>query len=384
MTGSARPSPAAFQHAPVDVFASGVGGAHTYRLPSLLATRRGALLLFAHGRLASARDVGASAVFLSTSLDGGKTWTAARRVLSDPSNRTMIAQQAVHDQRSGRVFLLANQVPCSRCHGLRAALRRRPCGPCTTFVMSSDDEGRSWSEAVALPGEGTLGSGVTSGVTLRRGRHAGRLLAARRADCCDCAGSPQSYALLSDDRGRTWRAGGRLPVGWTESAIAELPNGSVLLTARALRGRAARLGGRRLFARSDDAGETWARTWGFSGGGGEGGLRDPDCAASMISAEQGPRLWFANPAHATRRCNLSLHASDDGGAHWQLAHVIHPGRSAYSDMALTPSGDLAIAFERGNHRFISVTVLPRPALASKEQDSYLRGNAANTATKCKR
>ena len=79
--------------------ASGVGGAHTYRLPSLLATRRGALLLFAHGRLASARDVGASAVFLSTSLDGGKTWTAALRVLSDPSNRTMIAQQAVLDQR---------------------------------------------------------------------------------------------------------------------------------------------------------------------------------------------------------------------------------------------------------------------------------------------
>ena len=80
---------------PVDVFTSGVGGAHTYRLPSLVATRRGALLLFAHGRLASARDVGASAVFLSTSLDGGKHWTAARRVLSDPSNRTMIAQQAV-------------------------------------------------------------------------------------------------------------------------------------------------------------------------------------------------------------------------------------------------------------------------------------------------
>ena len=104
----------------------------------------------------------------------------------------------------------------------------------------------------------------------------------------------------------------------------------------------------------------------------------------MISAEQGPRLWFANPAHATRRCNLSLHASDDGGARWQLAHVIHPGRSAYSDMALTPSGDLAIAFERGNHRFISVTVLPRPALASKEQDSDLRGNAANTATKFRR
>ena len=77
--------------------------------------------------------------------------------------------------------------------------------------------------------------------------------------------------------------------------------------------------------------------------------------------------------------------SDDGGARWQLAHVIHPGRSAYSDMALTPSGDLAIAFERGNHRLISVTVLPRPALASEQGTGVTSGgNAANAATKFKR
>jgi hypothetical protein len=54
-------------------------------------------------------------------------------------------------------------------------------------------------------------------------------------------------------------------------------------------------------------------------------------------------------------------------------------------MALIPSGDLAIAFERGNHRFISVTVLPRPALASKEHRTQTSGgDAANTATKFRR
>ena len=46
--------------------------------------------------------------------------------------------------------------------------------------------------------------------------------------------------------------------GWTESSVAELRNGSVILTARALKGKLAAdfPGHRRLFARSDDGGET--------------------------------------------------------------------------------------------------------------------------------
>ena len=48
-----------------------------------------------------------------------------------------------------------------------------------------------------------------------------------------------------------------------ESSVAELPhNRSVVLTARALHGRARDFPhARRLFARSDNGGETWAHTW---------------------------------------------------------------------------------------------------------------------------
>ena len=81
-----------------------------------------------------------------------------------------------------------------------------------------------------------------------------------------------SYVLSSDDEGGTWTAGELLPEGWTECQVAELRNGSGLLTAR-MAGVPWLTPGkcppncppptdkRRGFARSDDGGESWAETW---------------------------------------------------------------------------------------------------------------------------
>ena len=46
----------------------------------------------------------------------------------------------------------------------------------------------------------------------------------------------RSYALFSDDQGLTWTAGQLLPAGWTEDQLAEMKNGSILMTSR-LEGR---------------------------------------------------------------------------------------------------------------------------------------------------
>ena len=73
----------------------------------------------------------------------------------------------------------------------------------------------------------------------------------------------QSFVLFSDDQGATWTAGERLAEGWTECQVAELRNGSLLLTARMagapwLSKPGVRSDRRRGFARSDDGGATWA------------------------------------------------------------------------------------------------------------------------------
>ena len=58
---------------------------------------------------------------------------------------------------------------------------------------------------------------------------------------------------LAVAQGETWAAGQLLPMGWTETQLAELKNGSLLLTSRTGYGYIA-AGLRRAFARSDDGG----------------------------------------------------------------------------------------------------------------------------------
>src|SRR5687768_17367303 len=58
----------------VDVFTSGEGDYHTFRIPALLATEKGTLLAFAEGRVKGRGDAGDIDLVLKRSADGGKTW----------------------------------------------------------------------------------------------------------------------------------------------------------------------------------------------------------------------------------------------------------------------------------------------------------------------
>ena len=107
--------------------------------------------------------------------------------------------------------------------------------------MTSDDEGATWSTPRPLntsgPANSTWGTGLASGVALSRGKHAGRLLVALRHDC-GCGDLRTSFVVYSDDRGASWQGGAELMLlpqyggGFTECEVAELANGSVLLTSR--------------------------------------------------------------------------------------------------------------------------------------------------------
>ena len=348
-----------------DLFTAGTNGVHTYRLPSLLALDAKTLLAFVQGRLHSAQDNSRAAVFCRRSLDGGRSWDAPRAVLRN-SSAAMVAQQAIPISAT-TVVLLLNIVPLAAPCGPG----KRRCPACVTYASRSIDRGDTWSVPMPLPGTDVLGSGVGSGIILS----SGRILAPRRADCCDCSGQPRSYVLISDDSGRTWRAGARLARGWTECSIAEIfNNGSILLTARALRANAAdHPGHRRLFARSDDGGLSWARTWSFSGSVGSA-LRDPDCFGSLASAPApdvpgGWAVFFANPASPRRRANMSIHISLDGGSSWEAWRHVYHGPSAYSALAVLGVGGghahpgrakLALAFERDRRyrhvSFVRLTV----------------------------
>src|ERR1039457_4497144 len=66
-----------------DVFVSGEGGYHTYRIPALIVTSNQTLLAFCEGRKNSASDTGDIDLLLKRSTDGGKTWSEPQVVWDD-------------------------------------------------------------------------------------------------------------------------------------------------------------------------------------------------------------------------------------------------------------------------------------------------------------
>ena len=207
------------------------------------------------------------------------------------------------------------------------------------------------------------GGGLASGIALAGGPHKGRLLAALRHDC-GCNDEPASFVVYSDDNGATWTGGALLPEagehgmpgpinnqsngakgGWTECQVAEMKNGSVILTSRNLYNDKSGLAGR-MFARSDDGGANWAQVW--------SALNDPEigltstyCEGSIVGVPETGVLYFGHPDDHGRRANYSIFSSNDGGLVWKSISDVWAGGAAYSDMSMTKKGDLAFVFERG-------------------------------------
>jgi hypothetical protein len=211
-----------------------------------------------------------------------------------------------------------------------AALRKRlvPHVEAGRYLMWTDDEGESWSTPQPLGETLHVTNPVTgekrpfgtqfTGIQLRHGPHAGRLLVPGRGFT---QGAPfalfaygHNYVVYSDDHGATWRPGGLTQTGTGEACLVELSDGTVYVNSR---NESLRCRGYRAWDRSHDGGET------FTESGYDLGLPEPHCAASIVRYSEYPnRILFCNPAvrsatnthydHAARR-NLTARLSEDDG-----------------------------------------------------------------------
>ncbi len=335
----------------------GSGGYHTYRIPAIVVARQGALLAFCEGRRRHGGDAGDIDLLVKRSTDHGRTWSE-QKVIHDDGENTCGNPCPVVDRETGTVWLFStwnlggdheNQIIAGQSRDTRRV-----------FVMSSDDEGLTWSK----PAEITAGvkkpewtwyaTGPGSGIQLVHGKHKGRLVIA-----CDHmeAGSKRYYShvVFSDDHGKTWKLGGRTPDHQVnECEVAELSDGRLMLNMRSydptkkLRQRA--------FSR--DGGLTW------EGKGFDGALVEPVCQASIerYAWPDGNRdgvILFSNPA-STRRENMTVRASMDDGRTWPRKLVLHPGPSAYSDLAVLADRSQALClYERGGKQPYEQIVLAR-------------------------
>ena len=340
-----------------------------YRIPSMIATKNGTLIVFAQARVHST-DATPSSVVMRRSFDDGKSWEPTRVVLPDFFNATEQVGESLYDPVTDTIFFFENHVDFRN--------RHPGCSTCALWQMSSKDHGLTWTNQTVIkladpdanqtePWGGanrTFGGGLASGIAVEGGPHKGRLLAALRHDC-GCSDAPASFVVYSDDHGATWAGGALLPEagehgmpgpinnqsngaqgGWTECEVAELRNGSVLLTSRNLYNIKSGLAAR-MFARSDDGGKNWAQVW-SSVNDPQLGLANTYCEGSVLGVPAQGMLYFGQPSSGGRRADYVVSYSNDSGLVWStVSDKIWGGGAAYSDLAMTRSGDVAFVFERG-------------------------------------
>jgi hypothetical protein len=316
------------------LFVSGKDGYHTYRIPALLASKKGTLMAFCEGRKIGRGDAGDIDLTLKRSFDGGKTWGKTQVVWDDGEN-TCGNPCPVVDAKTGTIWLLMTHNIGSDTQAM--IVNGTSKRPRTVWATKSDDDGATWTppteitKDVRKPNWTWYATGPGIGIQLKNGR---------LVIPCDhqIAGSKAQHAhvIVSDDAGKTWKIGGDVGPQCNESQVVELRDGSVMLNIRSYRGN-----NRRLVAISKDGGDTFANPVE------DKQLIEPVCQASILRypGEQGGIL-FANPA-SIKRENMTVRLSRDEGKTWPHTRVLHAGPSAYSCLAMLPDGTIACLYERG-------------------------------------
>ena len=63
-----------------DIFSRNTDGYHTYRIPTMVVTAGGSVLVFVEGRKTHRRDHGDVDLLMKRSEDGGRTWSPQRLI----------------------------------------------------------------------------------------------------------------------------------------------------------------------------------------------------------------------------------------------------------------------------------------------------------------
>lgn len=353
-----------------DLFTSGEGGYHTYRIPSVIAAANGDLLAFCEGRKDHGKDSGNIDLVLRRSDDGGKTWGAVQVVWDDGPN-TCGNPCPVVDQSTGTIHLLmtwnrGDDHEGKIKQGMANDTRR-------VFVTQSTDHGATWpkpreiTEAVKPDDWGWYATGPGAGIQIQRGKHAGRLVIPCDHSTLpwdDAGSSYRSHAIYSDDAGKTWQRGGSIKPGVNECEVVELADGRLMMN---MRNYIRDEHKSRAVAFSEDGGATWSKVRH------DAVLIEPVCQATIrrLRWPEGDKpgvILFANPASTDKRVNMTVRASFDDGQAWPASRTLYDGPSAYSCLVALPNERIGCLYEADGYQRIEFATFDLGWLAEKRSD----------------
>jgi sialidase-1 len=339
------------------VFEGDTGGYKLYRIPGMVVTRKGTVLIYTEARRTGSGDWDSIDILLRRSTDGGKTFSPQRVIARAPGKieRSPVAlerkQSKPDDVTYNNPVAIADRD--GTVHFLFCLEYMR------AFYMKSRDDGKTFSMPVEITSAfdafrpeyswRVLAAGPGHGIQLRNGRLLVPVWLA-----LGTAGNGHhpsvNATIYSDDHGATWHRGD-IAVANTpefpdpnETAAVELADGRVMLNVRTEAKE-----NRRAIVTSRDGATHWSAPR-F-----QEDLPDPICFASLVRYPARNLLLFVNPDNLQRadgkdsrskdRVNLTVRLSDDDGAHWRVKRSIEPGATGYADLAVMPDGIILCLYE---------------------------------------
>ncbi|HBG28540.1 MAG: hypothetical protein A2Y10_19855 [Planctomycetes bacterium GWF2_41_51] len=331
-----------------DLFVGGQDGYHTYRIPAILTTLKGTVLVFCEGRKNHGGDAGDIDLLLKRSTDGGKTFSS-QMIIWDDANNTCGNPCPVQDEQTGTIWLLStwnlgDDKERKIAEGNSVNTRR-------VFILKSDDDGATWSSTKEITSTAKnkqwkwYATGPGIGIQLKYGKNKGRLIipcdhsiALRYPEKSFTGGS---HTIYSDDNGQNWKISEWIYPNCGESQVIELIDGTVLMDIRNHQYR-----GKRAQALSYDGGHSWTKI-DF-----QTDLIEPLCQASIFrfapyKGFDKSIILFSNPHSATQRVNMTVQASLDECKTWKYSKSLYQGPTAYSCLARLPDNRIACMYEAG-------------------------------------
>lgn len=357
------------------VFARGEVEGHGYRIPAIVKTKSGRVLAFCEQRV-GLHDHAENDMVMKASDDGGKTW-GPLQVIAEEGGDSLNDPRAVVLE-SGRVLFLYKHYPKgyhARAGGHMKMAELGYGGPrnVRSWIMHSDDEGKTWSKpreitkSIRRKDAISVGSpGI--GIQLQRGKHEGRVVLACYETIPTGGGNREwtTCAVFSDDGGESWTLGARIHEAGlggfgNEAQVVELADGSVLFSARNQGGKIRKL------AVSRDGGRT------FSPYRLAEELVTPACMASVIRfsgpADGDPGVLLHSLPFGKGRSNGVIFSSRDDGKSWEPVAAVQPKGFAYSCLVKLQNGDVGCLYEGAGYKEIRFAVVEAAVFSRVDSDS---------------
>ena len=337
----------------LSVRTAGDDGVAAYRIPGLVTSKKGTLIATYDIRHNNSNDLQEDIdVGISRSTDGGRTW-GPMIVAMDmgewgglPQKENGIGDPCILvDETTGDLLLFAAWKHGGKAGEAAWFSAGDGFEPQTTpqLMMSrSKDDGRTWSTPVSLTRQvkqenwNFTFQGPGRGITMADGT----LVVPFQHQELAPDRTPEAGIMFSKDHGATWHVYNSAKSNTTESQVAEVEPGVLMLNMRDNRRT-----GRAVYV-TRDLGQTWEVH------SSDKQLTEPVCMASLLAVPAAKNalgqdiLLFSNPSDAKERKNITIQLSLDGGVTWTRKVLLDEGIGwGYSCLTMIDKSTVGILYE---------------------------------------